>query len=171
MRRRLALAFTCGAGQCASHRLNTEALDQVADLDVIEVVNADTTLEALTNFAHVILEAFQAADFAFKNLDAIPNQPHACLAIDDAFGDLATGDEPDLRHLEGFAHLRRTEHHFLLFWRQQALERGPHIFDRFVDDAVQLDVHAFTRGECTRVRTGSYVEADDDGTRGCGQQH
>ena len=39
--------------------LDLERLDDVADLDVLKALDADATLESLTNFGHVVLEVPQ----------------------------------------------------------------------------------------------------------------
>ena len=46
------------------------ALDHVADLDVVEVLDADAALVAFLHFLHVVLEAAQRRDGARVDLDA-----------------------------------------------------------------------------------------------------
>ncbi len=60
------------------------ALEDVADLDVVEVLDADTALEAFAHFLHVVLEAAQRADDSVVDLDAIANDTHATSAVDDS---------------------------------------------------------------------------------------
>ncbi len=59
------------------------ALDDVADLDVVEVLDADTALEAFADFLHVVLEATQRADGAVVDLDAVADDANAARAVDD----------------------------------------------------------------------------------------
>ena len=57
--------------------LGAVALDDVADLDVVEVLDGDTALVALLHFADVVLEAAERADGAVVHLDAVANDPDA----------------------------------------------------------------------------------------------
>ena len=54
--------------------LHREHLDQVADLDVVELVEADAALEAGLDFADIVLEAAQRADLAFVDDDVVAQQ-------------------------------------------------------------------------------------------------
>ena len=58
--------------------LGAIALDDVADLDVVEVLDADTALEPFAHFAHVVLEAAQRRDRAVVHLDAVADDADAC---------------------------------------------------------------------------------------------
>src|SRR2546422_1250911 len=60
----------------ARHLFDAVGLDQVADLHVVEVLNADAALEALANLAHVVLEALERPDRPFVHLDAVADHPH-----------------------------------------------------------------------------------------------
>src|SRR5947199_358813 len=60
----------------ARHLFDAVGLDQVADLHVVEVLNADAALEALANLAHVVLEALERPDPPFVHLDAVADHPH-----------------------------------------------------------------------------------------------
>src|SRR4051812_17439467 len=64
--------------------LGAEALESVADLDVVEVLDADTALEAFTDFLHIVLEATQRPNGAFVDLDAVADDAQAARAVDDA---------------------------------------------------------------------------------------
>ncbi len=71
----------------------------------------------------------------------------------------ATGDDADSRDLEHLADLCVAEHDFALFGTKHAFERERDVFDRFVDDLVQLDLHAFALGGSARVVVRTHVEA------------
>src|SRR5215212_4848434 len=86
--------------------LGAVALDQVADLDVVEVLDADAALEALADLAHVVLEAPQRRDRAVVHLRPVADYADAPLAVDDPAPHRAARDDADLRHLERLAHLR-----------------------------------------------------------------
>src|SRR5512146_1267010 len=119
------------------------ALDHIADLDVVEVLHADTALEALADLPHVVLEPLERRDGAIENLDSVADDTHAPLAIDHAAADRAAGDRTDARDLEDFAHLRFAQHHLALLGTEHAFHRGTHVGDSFIDDPVQLDLHTF----------------------------
>src|SRR3954465_8409604 len=55
----------------ARHFLGAVALDDVAALDVVEVLDADAAFEAFAHLAHVVLEALERREGAVEHLDAI----------------------------------------------------------------------------------------------------
>ena len=69
-----------------SDALDGEDFDDVADLDVVVVLEPDAALEASLHLAHVVLEAAERAQAAFVDEDVIPQEPGLCLAraLDDA---------------------------------------------------------------------------------------
>src|SRR5689334_15977500 len=71
-----------GRRERTSYLFLSIALDHVADLEIIEVLDTDTALESFANFANVVLEASERADDTVVDLDAIPDYTHASLAID-----------------------------------------------------------------------------------------
>src|SRR5690606_23958597 len=127
------------ACQCARHRLDAEALDLVADLEVVEAGDVEAALEALAHLADVVLEALQAAELALVDLDAVAHHAHAATAVDRALRDVAARHRPDPRDLEELAHLGHTEQDFLLLRREHAFQRVLNILDRLVDDVVEAN--------------------------------
>src|SRR4051794_14747831 len=85
-------ALRCGFER-TSDFFRAEALEAVSNLDVVEVLDADTALEAFADFADVVLEAPQRPDGSFVDLDAIADDTEAPRAVDDAAGNRAAGDE------------------------------------------------------------------------------
>ena len=63
-----------------------EGFDDVADLDVVEVLQAHAAFVALDHFAGVVLEALEGADLAGVDHHAVAEQAHAGVT-----GDLAVG--------------------------------------------------------------------------------
>ena len=55
----LSVRLDCGLCERPCYLLDRVALDHIANLDVVEVGNADAALEALANFFDVVLEALQ----------------------------------------------------------------------------------------------------------------
>src|ERR671917_1763987 len=91
---------------CRGDLLDDVALDLVAVLDVVEVLQADAALVALAHLGDVVLEAAQGADAALPRDDAVADEAGARVAADDAVGDAAAGDDARLRHAEGREHER-----------------------------------------------------------------
>src|SRR5688500_3891386 len=153
--------------------LHLEDFDDVADLDVVVVLQADAALETVLDLADVILEAAQRADLAFVDDDVVAQQTGLRFAgaRDAALGDHAAGNRADLRHLEDLAHFGGAEAHFLEGRIEHAGHRLLHLFGHVVDDRVQPDVDLLPFRHVLRVAVGSYVEADDDGVRRRRQQH
>ena len=95
----------------AATLLDDERFDDVADLDVVEPLEADAAFEARLHLGHVVLEAAQRADLAFVDDDVVAEQPRLRVAGagDAAVGDHAAGNRAELRHLEGVAHFGRAD--------------------------------------------------------------
>src|SRR5690606_1176192 len=109
-------AFTAAlrSRQCSGHLFDAEALDQVADLHVVEALNVEAALEALAHLAHVVLEALEAGELALVDLHAVADQANTSPPVDDALGHVATGDRPHARNLEELPDLGDPEQHLAL---------------------------------------------------------
>src|SRR5216684_7922617 len=86
--------------QCRGQLLDLEGLDDVAVLDVLELLDADAALEALPNLGDIVLEVAQRADLSLQDDAVVAQQPDAGRARNDALGDHAPRDQARLRHLE-----------------------------------------------------------------------
>src|SRR5687768_16689034 len=133
-------------GQCASHLLLPVTLEHIADLDIVEILHTDTALEALADFLDIVLEASERSDRPIVDLHSIANHAYATLAVDDPAPNRAAGNDTHARNLEQLANFRLAEHRLALLRPQHSLERGADVLDRFVDDLVKLDIHAFALG-------------------------
>src|SRR5688572_22056115 len=80
------------AAEGSGHFFRAIGLDDVTDLQVVEVLDADTALEAFAHFADVVLEALQRGDRAVVDLDAIADETHAALPVDHAAAYHAASD-------------------------------------------------------------------------------
>src|SRR5436190_1921694 len=149
--------------------LGLERFDHVADLDVLEPLDADAALEALPDLGHIVLEVPQRADLAFVDHAVVAQEAHARGARDHAVDDHAAGDDADLRHLEGVAHFGAAPEDFMELRIEQADHRRLDLVDQRVDDGVEPDVDAFFFGELRGVALGTDVESDDDRI-GCGRE-
>src|SRR5215211_1664115 len=130
-----------GGRERARHLFGAIALDDIADFDVVEVLDGDTTLEPFAHFAHVVLEPLERRDGPVEYLDTIANHANATLAVDDAAANRAAGDRPDARDLEHFAHFGLTQNNLALLGTKHSFHRRANVGHRFVNDAVQLDLN------------------------------
>ncbi|CAD5987479.1 protein of unknown function [Streptomyces sp. KY75] len=138
--------------------------DDVVDLDVVEVSEVDTALEAFADLGDVVLEAAQTGDVEVLRDDlAIAQQARLGVALDLAGADQHTGDVAQLGRAEDLADLRRAELDLFVLRLEHALEGRFDLFDRLVDDRVVPDVHAFALGHLLGTPCGAHVEADHDG--------
>src|SRR5262245_20401951 len=83
-----------------------ERLDDVADLDVVVLLEADAALEPGLDLADVVLEATQRADLAFVDDDVVAQEASLRVARPRhaALGDHTARNRPVLRYLEDLAH-------------------------------------------------------------------
>src|SRR3954470_6803619 len=84
----------------ARHFFDLERFQHVADLEVVEVLDADTALETLLHPPDVFLEALQARQTTLVDLAAIPDNPDGVAAPDQAVANEAARDDADSRDLE-----------------------------------------------------------------------
>src|SRR5438445_8882739 len=77
--------------RCGSDRpcLHGERLDDVAFLNIVELLQAHAALEPFQHFPDVLLEAAQRADAAFIDHDPVTNQARLGPADDAARGHVA----------------------------------------------------------------------------------
>src|SRR6202790_2861197 len=86
--------------------LGDEGFQDIALFDVAEVVESDAAFHAALDFADVVLEAPQRADFAGVDHDVIAQHAHFARASQGAVLDNASGDHPDFGNTERVAHFR-----------------------------------------------------------------
>src|SRR5512143_1943953 len=75
--------------------LGAIALDDVADLDVVEVLDANAALEAFAHLAHVVLKALERGNRAVEHLHAVADDTDTALPVDHAAPHRAAGDRAD----------------------------------------------------------------------------
>src|SRR5215211_9163326 len=81
-----------------------EGLQDVALLDVVEVLDADAALEALADRTYVVPEALQGGDVAIVDDGPIAHHANAVVARDLAPGHIAARDAARARDPEDSAH-------------------------------------------------------------------
>src|SRR5437763_10539314 len=151
-------------------RLQLVRLDDVALLEVVEVLQADAALEALVDFLHVVLETAQRGDAAGEDRLRVAQQPYERGPRDIAVGYRRPGDGPELGLVEERLHLGMAEDRLLDDGLEQAFHGELHLVEGLVDDRVVLDLHAFLLGGLLRIRLALGVEPDDERLRG-GPEH
>src|SRR5215471_3823564 len=87
------------------HPFHGEHLDDVPNLEVIELVEADAALEPRLDLAHVVLEPPERSDLALVDDDVVAEQPRLRVAGagDAPFTHHTAGDRAELRNLEDVA--------------------------------------------------------------------
>src|SRR5262245_4675747 len=87
------------------HPLDDKRFDDVADLDVVVLFEADAALEPRLHLGDVVLEAAERADLAFVDDHVVAEQARLRVAgsRDAAVGHHAARDRAELRHLERLA--------------------------------------------------------------------
>ena len=146
------------------------ALDHVVFFVVAEAGELDAALHAVADFVDLILEAAQRFEAAVIHGLAVAQHAGALLALHGAIGDDGTADEAFV-DLEDLLHASVAEHLLAGERIQQALHGFFDLVDEFVDDGVELHLHAFAFRGDERLVLYLDVEADDDGVGSAGEQH
>src|SRR5271170_3489600 len=180
-RRRMSLISRCTSSLILTMRLDTDvgragpskggpdllrvvALDDVADLVSVEIVQLDAALEAGANLVRVILEPLERPHLALVHDLAAPAQPGRRAAVDLALRDEAAGDEA-LRERERGADLGGPELDLLDVGIEQVSHHLARLVAELVDDPEGLDAHAVVLGERSDAVLELRVEAEDRGAR------
>src|SRR5207244_3441205 len=88
------------SSSCPHDLADLVGFQDVALLDVLEVVDPDAAFESLLDLVGVLFETLQRGDLGIGHHDAVAQEAHLRAARDRAFLDVAAGDEADLRNLE-----------------------------------------------------------------------
>src|SRR5262249_49884950 len=138
----------CALGPRASRAdgdaLHREHLDDIADLDVVELLEADAALEPGLHLADIVLEPAQRPDLPLVDDDVVADQARLRVAgaDDAALGDHAAGNRAVLRDLEGVPHLGDPDADLLERRLEEAGHRLLHLVGDVVDDRVRADLDA-----------------------------
>src|ERR1700693_1092847 len=155
--------------QGAGYLLDFKALDYVADLNVLIVLEGHAAFVAVANLADLVLEPLQRLQAALVNHDVVAQQPNLGAAPNHALRDHAAGDLADPGDVEHLADRGIPEKPLAQGRGQHARQRIPHIVDHVVDDRVIADLDPVALRQIARLRVGSDVEADDHGAGRFGQ--
>ncbi|OAG73187.1 hypothetical protein A0J51_01801 [Gluconobacter japonicus] len=145
------------------------ALDDIAFAQIIVTCEGETALIATSHFLDVVLEALELAEFTLMDDHVLTQQTHATATLDEAFGDIATGDLASLRDVEDLTDFRIAQELLAMFGRNLALYELLYVIRHLVDDGVVADVHTFALCQFTSLRCRTNVERHDDGIGSLGQ--
>ena len=140
---------------------NDKSLDRIADLDILEAVDAKAALVAILHGLHVILEAAHAGERALEYDRTIANNTHLVVAVELAFEDIATGNRADFGNLEHLSDLGCTDIDLRPFRTEHSFHGCPDIVHDVVDDVVLADLDFLCIGSGLCLRCRSDVESDD----------
>src|SRR3984893_2749376 len=148
-----------------------EAFKNVANLDVVEIGDADSAFKAGTDFAGVVLEALQRTELG--GVDDYPVAQHADLGIafHQAVENIAAGDGAGTFDLEDVANFGPAQIIFLDYRFQQAFHGLLNFIGYFVNNVVRADVHAFLLCQIQGFTIGTDAEGDNDSARGGGKNN
>src|SRR5690348_7691117 len=111
-----------------------EALDLVARLDVVVLLDADAALHAVAHFVHVLLETAQRFQLALEDHHVVAQHADRLVPAHHAFDDHAAGDRAELRRAEHVAHFGGAEDVLAHFGAEQAGCDLLHLVNHVVDD-------------------------------------
>src|SRR5271157_4842479 len=98
--------------------MGAEALDDVALLHVVVILEAHAAFLTSNHLTDLVLEALERRKLTFVDHHVVANETHVRPALDLAICDAAARDLPDLRDVEHFEDLRISEELFARDWRE-----------------------------------------------------
>ena len=111
-----------------------EGLDHVTDFDVVELLDADSTLHSGSDFFRIVLVPLQRGDVASVNHDTVTDKTALGSLRDLSVPDKATGDSADLGDLEGLLDLGCACDLLLIDGLEQTLDTVLDIVDGVVEN-------------------------------------
>src|SRR5205085_4688759 len=147
--------------QRAGNLLDLEALDHIANLDVLVVLEGHAAFVALADLADLVLEPLQRLQAALMDHDIVAQQPHFGAPPDDSLSDHAAGDFAGSGDVEHLADRGIAEEPLAQSRCQHPRKRVPHVVDHIIDDRVVADLDAVALRQIARLRVGADIEADD----------
>src|SRR5918996_1291672 len=146
-----------------------ERLDDVAFLDVLEVLQTDPALESLLDLTDVVLEPPKGRDPTLVDDRAVPDQAGPGSPRHRSTGDVAPRHPAQPGHVERGADVGPAQLDLLLGGSQQSRQGVLEVVDRLIDHPVQADVDSLPLGNLACLGVGTDVEPDHDGLRRLGQ--
>src|SRR5690606_38363517 len=147
----------------ARHLDLLEHFDLVPDLNVVIALHADTAFHASTHFGHVVLEAAQGFQLAFKNDHVLTQYTDRTVTVHQPLEHHATGNRTKLRRAEDVAHFGNTQDILPNITAEHTGERLLDVLDDVVNDVVVAHVQAFGLDNLARSSISPHVEAKQYG--------
>src|SRR5215213_9668304 len=111
----------------ASYLFTVEELDLIADLEIVEALQAQAALITGRHFSDIVLEALEGLHRPLVDHGATAQHPGATVAGDPTIEHVEPGDHVTARQLEGLAHFRVAISHILEDRRQETGHGRPHL--------------------------------------------
>src|SRR5262249_28543571 len=118
----------------ALDRLDLVHLDDVAVLDVVVPLDADTALVPGSDLTHVVFEAAEARHLAFVDDPVVAEKPYERASLNGAVENVGSGNNSETRHFEGLSHLDPAESRLLQLRLFHSKEELLHGVDQLVND-------------------------------------
>ena len=155
----------------AFHLDHVETFYYVAYLDIVIVFDTYTTFVSLIHLFSVVLESSEGRYMTLMDDDSVANQTDFCVSDDLSFLNISSGDDSHIRNLESLSDFNFAQNFFFVFRIQHSLHGVFHVVDYIVDNSVESDLDVFSVGKGLNGGGRSYVESDDDRTRGSCQHY
>ena len=160
-----------GKLQRSSDFLDRVTFDNVAGLEVLEILEAQTAFAAGFDFFDVILEMLEAGDTAFELDGFAANDADAADALEPSAVDVTAGDLGAFGELENLADFGAADDGFLGFGFEKAFHGFFNLVEEFIDDGVEFDLDVFAFGGVGDAGFGFDAKADDNGVGGAGKEN
>src|SRR3982074_2852741 len=145
-------------------RLNDVALDDVADLDVVLVLEHDAALKSHGDLTSVVLHPPERPDLPVVDGGPATEKPYLRAATHETVDNPGTSDGR-LARREDLQHLGVSEKRLDHLRLEHSGERLLHVVEQLVDDLVLANVDLRRLGDAPGRRFHLRVESDDDGVR------
>src|SRR5210317_1763072 len=145
--------------------LELVSFDDIAGLDVIVILEANTTFVVVIDFLDIILEAPQRRKLAGPDNDIVAQQAGVSISQDLTGDNIATGNGANLGDIESLADFCTTEINFLEGRREQTFHGVLDVVNSVVDNVVKTDINTFKLGQGTCLQRRADIETEDDRIR------
>ena len=142
--------------------LDDEGFEEVAFLDIVELLQTDTALVALGDLLDVVLEAAQRLYLILGDDYTVTNNADKSAALDLAGNNLAASDGADVADADSLANLCVSEELFLEYGSEKSLHSCCDLLNALIDYTVGTDVDLLALCRIESNTVGTYVESDND---------
>src|SRR5688572_25399452 len=135
--------------QCPLNFFFFVTFNDIANIQVVELLDADTAFETGPNFRYIILKAFQRQNLTGVNYDTIPNDPNFGVPGNSTIRNHTACNSTHFRNPEYFPNFYVGYNYFLNSWGKHTFHRIFQFVNRIVDDRVKSDVDLFLLSQFT----------------------